>query len=113
MSKKIKLFDPSVGIKEQKLTQQVLKSHFWASGAGIGLVQLKKLNVMNRIRRKIAKQYSKEINLDEKMPYNENCSYHLYWIMVKNRKKFMEKMNNAGIETGIRWRPVHTMSLYK
>lgn len=81
--------------------------------AAIGLVQLKKLDSMNRIRRQIAKRYSKEINLERKMPFDENCSYHLYWIMVKNRKRFMEKMFNAGIETGIHYRPVHTMSLYK
>ena len=39
MGKKIKLFDPSVGSEEQQVTQQVLKSHFWASGAGIGYVK--------------------------------------------------------------------------
>ena len=39
MGKKIKLFDPSIGNKEQQVTQQVLKSHFWASGAGIGYVK--------------------------------------------------------------------------
>ena len=39
MSKKIKLFDPSVGNEELRVTQQVLKSHFWASGAGIGYVK--------------------------------------------------------------------------
>ena len=81
--------------------------------AAIGLVQLKKLDSMNRIRRQIAKRYSKEINLEGKMPFDENCSYHLYWIMVKNRKRFMEKMVSARIETGIHYRPVHTMSLYK
>ncbi|MBI4131363.1 MAG: DegT/DnrJ/EryC1/StrS family aminotransferase [Nitrosarchaeum sp.] len=81
--------------------------------AAIGLVQLKKLDFMNKIRRQIAKRYSKEINLERKMSFDENCSYHLYWIMVKNRKKFMEKMTNAGIETGIHYRSVHTMSLYK
>ena len=68
---------------------------------------------MNNVRRQIAKRYSKEINLERKMPFDENCSYHLYWIMVKNRKRFMEKISNAGIETGIHYRPVHTMSLYK
>jgi dTDP-4-amino-4,6-dideoxygalactose transaminase len=81
--------------------------------AAIGLVQLKKLNIMNKIRQQIAKRYSKEINLEGKMPFDDNCSYHLYWIMVKNRKRFMEKMSHAGIETGIHYRPVHTMSLYK
>lgn len=38
MAKKIKLFDPVVGKEEEKLLTKVLKSGFWASGAGIGHV---------------------------------------------------------------------------
>ena len=34
MKKKIKLFDPSVGIQEEKEIRSVLKSGFWASGFG-------------------------------------------------------------------------------
>lgn len=81
--------------------------------AAIGLVQLKKLDRMNNIRKVIAKRYSKEINLDEKMPFNNDCSYHFYWILVKNRSKFMKKMFNAGIETGIHYKPIHKMRYYK
>ena len=47
------------------------------------------------------------------MPYNESSSYHLYWICVKNRKKFMKNMLEKGIETGIHYKPVHEMTLYK
>ena len=53
--------------------------------AAIGLTQLKKLDKLNSIRIKIAKRYYEEIKLDTKMPYDKNCSYHLYWILVKNR----------------------------
>jgi perosamine synthetase len=80
--------------------------------AGIGLQQLKKLDKMNSIRKKIAKSYSKKINLEHKMPFNTECSYHLYWIRVKNRKKFMSNMRKMGIETGIHYNPIHKMSLY-
>ncbi len=41
------------------------------------------------------------------MPFNEASSYHLFWICVKNRKKFMKKMSENGIETGIHYKPVH------
>ena len=34
------------------------------------------------------------------MPYDVNCSYHLYWILVKNRKKFRKQLSDSGIETG-------------
>ena len=47
------------------------------------------------------------------MPFENDCSYHLYWIRVKNRKKFMEKMKKKGIETGIHYKPIHLMSFYK
>lgn len=38
MKKKIKLFDPLIGKKEEKILVNSLKSHFWASGAGTGHV---------------------------------------------------------------------------
>ena len=69
--------------------------------AAIGLEQLKKLDKMNNKRRKIGKYYSQKINLEKKMPYDKECSYHLYWIQVKNRDRFIKKMEQDGIETGI------------
>ena len=81
--------------------------------AVIGLVQLKKLEKMNAIRKKIAKKYEQKINLKNKIPYNENCSYHLYWILVENRDEFIKKMNRKNIEVGIHYKPVHKMSFYK
>jgi len=80
--------------------------------AAIGLQQLKKLDKMNQKRKKIAKRYSQELNLDKKMPYNDECSYHLYWILVKNRNTFMKKMKSKNIETGIHYLPIHKMSFY-
>ena len=38
MVRKIKLFDPVVGIQEKKAILQILNSGFWASGAGSGTV---------------------------------------------------------------------------
>ena len=81
--------------------------------AAIGLTQLKKLDRSNKIRRKIAKLYCKKINLEDKMKYDDGCSYHLFWIRVKKRNQFRKKMNSVGIETGIHYRPIHTFSMYK
>ena len=39
MKRKIKLFDPIIGISEEKEIIKVLKSGFWASGSGSGNVQ--------------------------------------------------------------------------
>ena len=58
--------------------------------AAIGIEQLKKLNKTNSRRKEIAKRYSKELEIEEKMPFDKNCSFHFYWIQVKNRKKFMK-----------------------
>jgi dTDP-4-amino-4,6-dideoxygalactose transaminase len=81
--------------------------------AAVGLEQLKKLNKMNSMRKKIAKRYSSELEIEHKMPYQKECSYHLYWICVKNRKKFREILKNEGVETGTHYKPIHTFSLYK
>ncbi len=81
--------------------------------AGIGLLQLKKLDKHNEIRRKIAKRYSQELDLEEKMPFDKNSSYHFYWILSNNRKKLMAKLQKNGIETGTHYKPIHQMSMYK
>ncbi len=80
--------------------------------AAIGIEQLKMLNQMNKKRKKIAKRYHDEIKEIAKMPYNQECSYHLYWIQVKNRDLFMKKMQEKNVETGIHYHPIHRMSFY-
>jgi len=81
--------------------------------ASIGLAQLKKLDETNNNRKKIARTYYKEINAETKMPFDNNCVYHFYWILVKNRDLFRKKMSEFGIETGIHYRPIHTFKFYK
>ena len=105
------------GITDRKYGVYDVKNIGWnfymnEFSAGLGLVQLKKLKKLNQIRKKIAKLYFKNINLDKKMPISDNCSYHLYWIQVKNRNRFRKKMFDAGIETGIHYTPIHQMSMY-
>ena len=80
--------------------------------AGLGLIQLKKLDKLNRIRRNIAKRYYNEIELEQKMPYIAGSSYHFYWIITRNRDKIMQKLKQNGIETGIHYRPIHKMTMY-
>ena len=81
--------------------------------AAIGLIQLKKLDKANKIRKNISKRYVTELKIENKMPYSDDYSYHFYWIRVKNRIKFMKKMLEKGIETGIHYNPVHLMTYYK
>jgi perosamine synthetase len=81
--------------------------------AAMGIAQIKKQDLLTRKRKKIAKRYFEEIHIETKMQYDENCAYHLYWIKIKNRNKFMKKMLENNIQTGIHYQPVHLMSFYK
>ena len=81
--------------------------------AAIGIEQLKKLDKTNLQRKKNAKKYFEQISLEEKMPFDKECSYHFYWIRVKNRTKFRKKLLEKGIQTGIHYKPIHKFSLYK
>ena len=106
------------GITDRKHADYDVKEIGWnyymnELSAVIGLQQLKKLDKLNKIRKEIAKKYSKEINLESKMAFDHNCSYHLYWILVKNRQEFREKLHKNGIETGTHYKPIHLMSMYK
>jgi dTDP-4-amino-4,6-dideoxygalactose transaminase len=106
------------GITNRKGTSYDVDSLGWnfymnEISAAIGLVQIKRLKKLNKHRLDIAKNYYKYLNLEKKMPFSKDCSYHLYWIRVKNREKFMKKMAYEGIETGIHYRSVHQMQFYK
>lgn len=81
--------------------------------AAIGIVQLDKLDEMNRKRAMIAKRYNQEINLDQKMGFQEGCVYHLYWIIIENRNEFIRYMNDRDIEVGTHYRPIHSMTIYR
>ena len=80
--------------------------------AVIGIEQLKRLDKSNSKRKRIVKKYWNELEIEKKMPFEQNCSYHIYWIQVKNRNYFMKKMHENNIETGIHYLPIHKMKFY-
>lgn len=106
------------GISNRKGTKYDVKELGWnyymnEFSAAIGIEQLRKLDRLNSKRKNIAKTYYNEIQLESKMPFNQECSYHYYWVLVNNRENFMQKLKNNGIETGIHYLPIHKMTLYK
>jgi dTDP-4-amino-4,6-dideoxygalactose transaminase len=106
------------GISNRKGTSYDIDSLGWnyymnEISAAIGIVQLKRLQKLNKRRVEIAKKYYQNLNVVEKMPFSKDCSYHIYWIRVKNRNDFMKKMFREGIETGIHYKPIHMMSYYQ
>jgi len=105
------------GITDRRETYYDVKELGWnyymnEFSAAIGLEQLKKLDKLNNIRKKIAKRYSRELKIETKMPYEIDCSYHFYWILVKNRNVVRKKLSEYGIETGTHYKPIHTFSYY-
>jgi dTDP-4-amino-4,6-dideoxygalactose transaminase len=105
------------GITNRRETDYDVKELGWnyymnEFSAAIGLQQLKKVDKLNKIRRKIAKKFYNEINIKSKMQFNENCSYHLYWILVKNRDKLRKILLKEGIETGTHYKPIHKFTMY-
>jgi len=81
--------------------------------AAIGIEQLKSLDDHNLRRYEIAERYHNELTGFMRMPLDSYCSYHLYWIRVKGRRKFIQKMENHSIEVGIHYTPIDHFSLYK
>lgn len=105
------------GISNRKGTSYDIDSLGWnfymnEISAAIGLVQLKRIEKLNKRRLEIAKKYNKHLNVNKKIPFSKDCSYHLYWIRVKNRRQFMKKMASEGIETGIHYKPIHLMKYF-
>ena len=105
------------GITERKSTSYDVKevgNNYYMNefSAVIGLAQLSKLKKMITKRKIIAKKYFNELELEDKMPFSTNCSYHLYWISVKNRDKFRKILTSKGIESGTHYKPIHSFSLY-
>ena len=106
------------GITDRTETNYDVKELGWnyymnEFSAAIGLEQLKKLDKLNNVRKKIAKRYSQELKIGAKMPYQTNCSYHFYWILVKNRSELRKKLSEHGIETGTHYKPIHTFSFFR
>lgn len=106
------------GVTDRKDTVYNVKEIGWnfymnEFSAAIGLAQLQKLDFLNKRRQKIAKTFNQEINIEEKMPFDKNSSYHFYWIIIKNRNRFRKRLSDIGIETGTHYTPIHEFSMYR
>jgi len=106
------------GITDRRGSEYDVKELGWnyymnEFSAVIGLTQLKKLDRLNNVRKNIAKSYDNGIDVEHKILFDKRCSYHLYWICVKNRNKFRKDLDDIGIETGTHYKPIHKMSFYK
>ena len=105
------------GITDRIKTKYDVKQLGWnyymnELSAAIGLIQLEKLEKLNKIRMNNAKIYSKELRCLQKMKFDKDSSYHFYWILVKNREKLRKKLLEEGIETGTHYQPIHKFQFF-
>jgi len=86
--------------------------------AAIALVQLKYLDEDNKRRREIVERYNvafsdiPEIKII-KAPYHDECSYHIYEIVVPDRQALMGELQKHEIFCGVHYRDNIEYSMYR
>ncbi len=86
--------------------------------AALGLVQLKKVDLLNRKRQKIGQIYRKafkDIKGLEPLTIKDyaGTSQHNFVIKLENRDKFIEHLSKKGIATSVHYFPNHLYEIYK
>jgi len=89
--------------------------------SALGLVQLNKLKWNNEQRRILTQNYWKGLKDSEvELPFSKmergSPAYHIFPILLPervNREDFMRGLRDAGVQSSIHYRPIHTFSYYK
>jgi perosamine synthetase len=86
--------------------------------ASIGIVQLKKLRIMNKKRSLIIKTYLKFLkdlkNIESLIPYEfDKYSYWIFGIRTEKRNDLIIKLKSHGIATGCHYTPLSKQPLFK
>ena len=77
--------------------------------AAIALTQLKYLDEENARRREIVNMYDEGFKDNPRIriipaPYADECSYHLYELVVPDRENLLNKLSEQGINCGVHYR---------
>jgi len=86
--------------------------------SAIGMVQLKKQEMLREQRRQIAIRYSEAFkdNKNIVIPFvkeDRETSWHLYVIKISNRDEVIEKLKEFGIGCSVHFIPIHKHPYYK
>ncbi|MCR5462704.1 MAG: DegT/DnrJ/EryC1/StrS family aminotransferase [bacterium] len=86
--------------------------------AAIALTQLKYLDEENARRREIVKMYDEGFKNNPNIqiipaPYADECSYHLYELVVPDREALLEFLSKNDINCGVHYRDNTEYSVYK
>lgn len=74
--------------------------------AALGIEQLKRLDWMNKERRRCVERYNQNLGANKK-------GLHLYPYFPQDRPKFIEYMADNGIQCSIHFEPLHLMPAYR
>ena len=82
--------------------------------AALGISQLKRLEEFKKRRREIVDYYNKNLGLPhlEEKDFSNAC-FHLYPILVENRREFYFKAKEKGLNLQVHYIPVHTQPYYQ
>lgn len=86
--------------------------------AAIALTQLKYLDEENARRREIVNMYNEGFKNNPRIKivpanYADECSYHLYELIVEDREDLLNKMSAQGINCGVHYRDNTEYSVYQ
>ncbi len=86
--------------------------------AAIALVQLKYLDRDNARRRQIVEMYNEAFKSNPKIkivkaPHHEECSYHIYELVVPDREGLLEELAKNDIYGGVHYRDNIEYSMYR
>jgi perosamine synthetase len=86
--------------------------------AAIGLVQLKKQDMLRDKRAKIAQKYNEAFQDDKNIVTpcvkdDRETAWHLYVIKIDNRDEVIEKLKSAGVGCSVHFIPIHKHPYYK
>ncbi len=82
--------------------------------AALGISQLKKLETFKQRRREIVQFYNENLKLPHltEKKYSNAC-FHLYPILIENRKEFYHKAKERGLNLQVHYIPVHLQPYYQ
>ena len=80
----------------------------------LGVSQLKKLDSFKKRRREIVACYNEKLALPHLVEREfSNACFHLYPILVENRREFYFKAREVGLNLQVHYIPVHTQPYYR
>ena len=86
--------------------------------SSIGMVQLKKQDILREKRDNIAQKYNKAFSSNKNIVIpvvkdDRTTSWHLYVIKIDNRDEIIEKLKENGVGCSVHFIPIHKHTYYK